>query len=143
MKYYKRKYKYTTAADEEYATAIQTDSVYRVPAQGHAMCTLQADGRLWISRGYAWDGPSGPTLDTKTFMRASLVHDALYQLLRETDFGRPDQRERRRKLADDVLLDICIEDGMWKWRARWVYAALRAAGEEAARPKVKKVYEAP
>jgi len=143
MKYYKRKYKYTTAADEEYATGIQTDADYRVPAQGHAMCILQADGRLWISRSYAWDGPSGPTIDTKSFMRASLVHDALYQLLRETDFGRADVHEERRKLADDVLLEICIADGMWKWRARWVYAAVRAAGEEAARPKVKKVYEAP
>ncbi len=27
--------------------------------------------------------PNGPTIETKTFMRASLVHDALYQLMRE------------------------------------------------------------
>lgn len=143
MKYYKRKYKYTTAADEEYATGIQTGEVHRVPPQDDAMCILHPNGHLWISRSYAWDGPSGPTIDTKTFMRGSLVHDALYQLLRETDLGLPDVRERHRELADHVLLDICIEDGMWGWRARWVFAGVRAGGEEAARPKVKKVYEAP
>ena len=44
---------------------------------------LNRDGMLAIMDGYAWDGPSGPTIDTKNFMRGSLVHDALYQLMRE------------------------------------------------------------
>ena len=39
-------------------------------------------GRIIIKKGYAWDGASGPTIDTKSSMRASLVHDALYQLIR-------------------------------------------------------------
>ena len=47
-----------------------------------AFIQLTAKGKLTIKRGYAWDGPSGPTIDTKTFMRGSLVHDALYQLMR-------------------------------------------------------------
>jgi methyl coenzyme M reductase gamma subunit len=41
---------------------------------------LSEDGDLTISNGYAWDGPSGPTIDTKDFIRRSLVHDALYQM---------------------------------------------------------------
>jgi hypothetical protein len=41
---------------------------------------LTADGLLTVKKSYAWDGPSGPTIDTKNFMRGSLVHDALYQL---------------------------------------------------------------
>lgn len=47
---------------------------------------LTVDGDLSIRRGYSWDGPSGPTIDTGTFMRGSLVHDFLYQLLREGVF---------------------------------------------------------
>ena len=41
---------------------------------------LSTEGMLIIKKGYAWDGPSGPTIDTPNFMRGSLVHDALYQL---------------------------------------------------------------
>ena len=47
---------------------------------------------------YNWDGPSGPTVDTKNSMRASLVHDALYQLIR---IGQLDKRYRKK--ADKVL----------------------------------------
>lgn len=44
---------------------------------------LESDGTLNILEGYAWDGASGPAMDTPTIMAASLVHDALYQLMRE------------------------------------------------------------
>jgi len=33
---------------------------------------LTTDGILTVKKGYAWDGPSGPTVDTLNFMRASL-----------------------------------------------------------------------
>jgi hypothetical protein len=39
-------------------------------------------GSLTIYSGYAWDGASGPTLDTKTTIEASLVHDFFYQCFR-------------------------------------------------------------
>jgi hypothetical protein len=78
---------------------------------------LDVDGHLLIRSGYAWDGPSGPTIDTKNFMRGSLVHDALYQLMRE---GLLDMTAHRDP-ADRLLQSICIQDGMSKLRARWVY----------------------
>ena len=34
---------------------------------------LDNTGDLTIKEGYAWDGPSGPTIDTLTFMRGSLM----------------------------------------------------------------------
>lgn len=77
-------------------------------------------GTLFIFKGYAWDGPSGPTIDTKTFMRASLVHDALCQLIAE---GKLDKKYRKR--ADEILREICLEDGMSKFRAWYVYNAVR------------------
>jgi len=42
---------------------------------------LSTEGMLIIKNGYAWDGPSGPTIDTPNFMRGSLVHDALYRMV--------------------------------------------------------------
>ena len=71
---------------------------------------------LIVRKGYAWDGPSGPTVDTKNFMRGSLVHDALYQLMREGLLSR-DLRDE----ADKLLRRICIEDGMSAVRAWIVY----------------------
>ncbi len=95
-------------------------------------------GDLTIYHGYAWDGPSGPTIDTKNFMRGSLVHDALYQLIRE-DFLK---ESVYRKLSDEVLRKICIEDGMWRLRACWVYYGVRFGGKLAA-TEDKPVYCAP
>jgi hypothetical protein len=80
-----------------------------------------------MKAGYAWDGPSGPTWDTDTFMRGSLVHDAMYQLMR---LGCMDRVHRC--YADELLRDICIEDGMWSFRAWYVYKAVRSCGESAA-----------
>ena len=44
---------------------------------------LIAGGSLLVIKdGYAWDGASGPTVDTPATMYPALVHDALYQLMR-------------------------------------------------------------
>jgi hypothetical protein len=81
-----------------------------------------------------WDGPSGPTIDSLTFMRGSLVHDALYQLMRENHLNHSEYREP----ADRVLQKICKEDGMWSLRAWWVYHGVRLFADPAADPADKK-----
>ena len=45
--------------------------------------TMDETGGLYVKAGYAWDGPSGPAIDSKAMMPASLIHDAIYQLMRE------------------------------------------------------------
>lgn len=85
--------------------------------------------RLIVKSGYAWDGPSGPTIDTKNFMRGSLVHDALYQLMR---YGHLDKNVYRIH-ADRELQHICIEDGMCWIRAQFVYWGVRIGGNPGAR----------
>ncbi len=82
--------------------------------------------------------PSGPTIDTKSFMRGSLAHDALYQLMHEKLLTVADARE----LADKVLRDICITDGMWKVRAWWVYRAVRIGGKKSS-VRGRKIQSAP
>ena len=86
--------------------------------------SLLETGVLAISERYAWDGPSGPTVDTKSSLRASLVHDALYQLM---DMGLLPWSYRER--ADCLLRDIAIEDGMWRIRAWTWYHSVRLAGK--------------
>lgn len=91
---------------------------------------LDCDGLLTINFGYAWDGPSGPTIDTLDSMRGSLVHDALYQLMRE---GYLDHDEHR-PIADLILRRICLEDGMWEIRADAWYVMVCDFGSPAADP---------
>ena len=80
---------------------------------------LTTEGRLTIKKGYAWDGPSGPTFDTPSFMRGALVHDALYQLMRE---GKLDKKYRIP--ADQLLKKMCEDDGMGWFRVKYVYWAV-------------------
>jgi len=92
---------------------------------------LGVDGVIWLKGGYAWDGPSGPTFDTPDFMRGSVVHDALYQLMREKLLD----TDVYRKAADETLRAICLEDGMENFRAAYVYGAVRLLAAGAADPR--------
>ena len=110
--------------------------IFPGPPDVHALRLLPGSfltNHLSIKEGYAWDGPSGPTIDTKDFMRGALIHDALYQLLREGQLPKED-----RKVADKVLKRTCLEDGMFPLRANVVYLAVRAFASFAADPANKK-----
>lgn len=78
---------------------------------------LTTGGTLTIKKGYAWDGPSGPAVDTCNFMRGSMVHDALYELMRYEKLDRTQCKEK----ADQIMKDLCREDGMSQLRAWWVH----------------------
>ena len=131
---YRSGYKYQLA--EEYPVKVSVTPKNNIKTD---FIELGTEGMLVIKKGYAWDGPSGPTIDTPNFMRGSLVHDALYQLLRNELID-----EKWRDEADDELRRICVEDGMSKICARWVYIAVRKWGKVAASPESrKKIHKAP
>jgi hypothetical protein len=133
--FYKKGYKYQAVKEYVVKIPIQPEQVIDTD-----YIALTAEGDLTVKKGYAWDGPSGPTFDTLNFMRASLVHDALYQLMRE---GYLDH-DRYRQKADRLLENMCKQDGMWKIRAWWVYLGVRFGGGPAADPAHKKpVIKAP
>lgn len=124
--FYRSGYKYQLFKDYEYqlpkefplvSREIETDYFY-----------LSESGLLIVKKGYAWAGPSGPTIDTKNFMRGSLIHDALYQFMR---LGYLDKNICRR-LADLVLYDTIRKDGMSWGRANIVYYAVRVFGNTTA-----------
>jgi hypothetical protein len=129
---YKGGYKYQLCADWMGYVGIKN---YHI----HVPYIVLKDGVLLIEKGYAWDGPSGPAIDTPNFMRGSLVHDALYQLIRMRELPTFCRRQ-----ADEVLRDICIEDGMSKIRAWWVFFAVQTFAQRAADPEnAKEVRKAP
>ena len=94
---------------------------------------LTRNGSLVIRKGYCWDGPSGPAIDTKNFMRGSLVHDAAYQLIRQGYLP-----AFARKLADRELHRIILEDGMSRIRAWLVLRAVSRYAGPAADPSNRK-----
>lgn len=120
---YRAGYKYQLACGFLVQTSI------RGFAGGNEWVGITREGRLSIREGYAWDGPSGPAIDTRNFMRASLIHDALYQLIREGVI-----LQSARRAADELLRATCLEDGMSRIRAWWVYHAVRWKGGPSADP---------
>lgn len=111
-------YKYRLVSSYQYETTLFP--IKQSIAQGWVSMDRN---RILIHNGYAWDGASGPAVDTKNFMRGSLVHDALYQLIQGGYLDR-----KYKKAADQTLYNICREDGMSWFRAQWVYRAVRIFG---------------
>jgi hypothetical protein len=110
---YRAGYKYQLYEDETFITGIYGKEVYS------EYISLFANGALVCRKGYAWDGASGPTWDTPSSMRASLIHDAGYQLMREgllpLDY----------KVVFDGLFYLkLLDDGMSRVRAYIWYKAV-------------------
>jgi len=86
-----------------------------------AFVTMDMEGNLAALLGYAWNGASGPTWDTLNSMIGSLIHDIGYQLIR---LGLIDPKYK--EYFDQILHDLCTEDGMYSWRADyWRWAVLK------------------
>ena len=85
--------------------------------------------RLRIEAGYAWDGASGPAVDTAVTIFPALVHDALYQLIR---LGVLPQGAR--KEVDKLFRRLLKTDGMTFFRRWYFYQAVRWFGASSAEP---------
>jgi hypothetical protein len=122
--YFKSGYKYQTACD--YRIKLEV-----IPYQPVCLPFISMDmtGDTLIRMGYAWDGASGPTIDTRNTMIGSLVHDMLYQLIR---LGLIDPKYK--EYADRMLKEICIEDGMNTIRAAVWCQAVKMFGGPSCKP---------
>ena len=117
---YKAGYKYQCF--EDYTIDVKD---YFLPARpgGNNFVDLSLSGLLRIARGYAWDGASGPAIDTENWRTASLLHDACYQLIREGVLHMED-----REAADTLMLDVLLGKGMWSVRAYLAFMGVRRLG---------------
>jgi hypothetical protein len=95
---------------------------------------------LTIRAGYAYDGPSGPTIDTPSAMRPALIHDALYQLMRMGLLT-----EDAREWSDQVYRNELRANGVPWWRHSLHYVGLRIGGSSSAKKgtEKQKVFTAP
>lgn len=91
--------------------------------------SLNELGLLTIRPGYRWDGPSGPTVDTPSFMRSSAAHDCFFQIMR-LGLICDSKRQRFFEVANKDLKTISIEDGMLKTRASYVKTTVELFGEK-------------
>lgn len=80
----------------------------------------EGDHWLWIKEGYAWDGPSGPTIDTENSLLPSGVHDAAYQMMREGLLP-----ETQRPAWDLLFYELLVANGMIRPRAWLWYKTVR------------------
>ena len=126
---YRSGYKYQLATDYRIKCNIKPKKVV-----DEKFIKLDKNGNLTVVEGYAWDGPSGPVVDTRENMRASLVHDALYQLIRHRHLTVKEHKDK----ADRLFKKICIKDGVQPVTARVYYLGLKMGGKPSTDPKNKK-----
>jgi len=139
--YYVEGYKYQLKKDYIFETGIKRDCIAETE-----YLRLDEKGTLTVKAGYAWNGCSGPTIDDKTNMRACLIHDNLYQMIR---LGLLEMSYRKK--ADKILLRVAIDDSksygnnmLLAMRYNLWYDALRAFGESSALPESEpEILEAP
>lgn len=116
MKYRKLpKWKYQLLEDETFLDGsilplvrIETDYI-----------VLHEVGVLTVKKGYAWDGATWAS-DGNQVKRASLIRDAYCQLISEGYLPLVFRLE-----ADEIFKRICLQDGISKFRAWYMYKFIR------------------
>ena len=92
----------------------------------HPYASLK-DGILSVKRGYAWDGASGPIINTRDTLVASLVHDVLYQAMR---LNLIKSSKENRQIADKNFFEILKMNGVNSIRRKVWYFAVRLFGKK-------------
>jgi len=93
----------------------------------HAFFTISRF-TISVNPGYCWDGATG-AFDSDDLLLPSLVHDVMYQCIRENLLSLPAKSLRDfRKYADLCFYDLCVQQGIMKPRAIFFYIVLRLVG---------------
>lgn len=140
MKYFKRKqFKKIYKKNSPWWKIIRQEFelvfcyLHSTPIEGYEYeddnVSLSSNGLLCIKKGFTW-GASGPTFDTESSRRGSCVHDALYYLSQKGVFD-GENSDKIKNISDNIMYDIIIEDGMFKWRADIWFGSVQMAGHSA------------
>ena len=120
MKY--SEYKYKFKVEENFSIELP----FKIPDFVHPYASLK-DGILSVKRGYAWDGASGPIINTRDTLVASLVHDVLYQAMR---LNLIKSSKENRQIADKNFFEILKIHGVNSIRRKVWYFAVRLFGKK-------------
>ena len=96
----------------------------------HEFFMLLMDGTLTVKKGYAWDGASGPVIQTKALLKASLAHDVFFQCMRVGLLPKS-----YFEVVNKFLQIQCIQFGMNKLFAWGVYQAVQTCGKKYIEPR--------
>lgn len=140
---YKAGYKYQTVEQVSFFTGITHSEDIKTD-----YILFKQDGTLIFDKGYAWDGPSGPAVDTPKFIWASLPHDGGYQMIRmqllSPSFRAPFDHFMKQLMQYDLAQSSFLVNRWNRVRAQYAYWAVRRFAMSAADPKnAKKVLRAP
>lgn len=120
MKY--TEYKYKFKVEENFSIKLP----YKIPDFEHQYASSK-DSILSIKKGYAWDGASGPIINTRDTLVASLVHDVLYQAMR---LNLIKSNSENKKIADKIFFEILKMHGVNSIRRKVWYLAVRLFGKK-------------
>ena len=120
MKY--SKYKYKFKVEENFSIELP----FKIPDFEHPYASSK-DSILSVKKGYAWDGASGPIINTRDTLVASLVHDVLYQAMR---LNLIKSSKENRKIADKNFFEILKMNGVNSIRRKVWYFAVRLFGKK-------------
>ena len=115
-------YKYKFKVEENFSIELP----FKIPDFVHPYASLK-DGILSVKRGYAWDGASGPIINTRDTLVASLVHDVLYQAMR---LNLIKSSTENRQIADKNFFEILKMNGVNSIRRKVWYFAVRLFGKK-------------
>jgi hypothetical protein len=125
------KYQLAESFWEEY-TIYPDDSI------STTFITLSGTGLLVLKKGFAWDGPSGPTIDTPDSLKGSAVHDAYCRLM---SWGLLSRSWKDK--ADAIARDVWIESGMSPNRADLWFRVLQKMDFYVQPDSAREILEAP
>ena len=120
MKY--SEYKYKFKVEENFSIELP----FKIPDFEHEYASSK-DGILSVKKGYAWTGASGPIINTRDTLVASLVHDVLYQAMR---LNLIKSSKENRKIADKNFFEILKMNGVNSIRRKVWYFAVRLFGKK-------------
>lgn len=120
MKYSKYNYKFKVEENFSIELPFKTSDFEHDYAESK-------DGVLTIKKGYAWDGASGPVINTQNTLIASLVHDVLYQAMR---LNLIKSNRENKKIADKNFFEILKMFGVNSVRRKVWYLAVKLFGKK-------------
>ncbi len=140
---FRKSYKYQLASDYKFHFYAPADCLnfneadqafYSVYCDESTCVDILPKVNITIKRGYCWDGCTW-IKDTEHNMEAGLMHDLLYQAIRERIFA-----HELYKIADSDFQRNCIKRGTHFLAAAFYYKVLCLLKGKYARPKnIKKV----
>lgn len=81
--------------------------------------SLNESGKLYVSKYYAWDGPTG-AFPSKSFIKGSCIHDIFCEMINNGHLPMSVQY-----LADEQMRQINDSGSMWQPRVIWTYLMVR------------------